>query len=77
VLSVVLWLANGDLRRDWPLWAMALWLLPPFTVYLVVWFATALVVGIPGLFTGGSVSDIVMPTERRVPRQAEGPGSPR
>ena len=77
VLSVVLWLANGDLRRDWPLWAMALWLLPPFTVYLVVWFATALVIGIPGLFTGGSVSDIVTPTERRAPRQVEGPGSPR
>jgi hypothetical protein len=72
-VSVVLWLANGDLRRDWPLWAMALWLLPPFTVYLVVWFVTAVWIGVPGLFTGGSLSDIIMPTERSGPRQAQGP----
>jgi hypothetical protein len=72
-VSVLLWLANGDLRRDWPLWAMALWLLPPFTIYLVVWFLTALWIGIPGVFTGGSVSDIVMPTERSVPPPAQGP----
>jgi hypothetical protein len=64
-VSVLLWLANADLRRDWPLWAMALWLTPPFTVYLVVWLGTALWIGVPGLFTGGSLSDIVMPTERR------------
>src|SRR4051812_43431595 len=60
-VSVLLWLANGDLRRDWPLWAMALWLLPPFTVYLVVWFVTALWIGIPGLFTGGAPSPHLPP----------------
>ena len=73
IVSVVLWLSNRDLRRDWPLWAMALWLLPPFTVYLAVWLLTALVVGIPGLATGGSLSDIVSPTERSGPREAQGP----
>jgi hypothetical protein len=72
-VSVVLWLVNGDLRRDWPLWAMALWLVPPFTIYLVVWFVTAIWIGLPGLFTGGSLSDIVMPTVRSGPRQTQGP----
>jgi hypothetical protein len=63
-VSVVLWLANGDLRRDWPLWALSLWLAPPFTIYLVVWFVTALWIGWPGLFTGASLSDVLMPTAR-------------
>ncbi|MFL6135929.1 MAG: DUF1353 domain-containing protein [Nocardioidaceae bacterium] len=63
-MSVLLWLSNGDLRRDWELWAMSLWLAPPFTVYLVVWFLTAIWIGWPGLFTGASLADVVMPTAR-------------
>jgi Protein of unknown function (DUF1353) len=62
--SAVLWLTDRDLRRDWPLWALALWLAPAFTVYLVVWFLTAVWIGWPGLFTGASVSDVVRPTAR-------------
>lgn len=63
-VSLALWLAHPDLRRDWPVWALALWLVPAFTVYLVVWFLTAVWVGWPGLLTGGSLSDVFRPTAR-------------
>ena len=62
--SVTSWLANADLRRDWPAWAMSLWLAPAFTIYLPIWFLTALYIGWPGLFTGASVSDVLTPTVR-------------
>jgi hypothetical protein len=62
--SVLLWTASSDLRRDWAAWAMSLWLAPAFTVYLPIWFLTALYIGWPGLFTGASVSDVLMPTLR-------------
>jgi hypothetical protein len=64
VVSVALWVANPDLRRDWPVWGMSLWLAPAFTVYLPVWFLTALYIGWPGLFTGASLSDVLTPTLR-------------